>query len=203
MRPRRETCAEHRSVMERILVRSSTHSWRYFPHLCQQGQADKKYGVERPTFPVASVKLQPILCVKKYPACSNPLSSISSNTLNNKAVVKSITYIYIYIYIYIYFLLKISASHACIALCTSSQDAVQKKPLFDCSNNYLTADIVESQGKRLLSHLASQSLKTSTILVADTDLLQVINNAVLSTTASRLSRDVTQGRQAQYSCLAT
>ena len=102
MRPRRETCAEHRSVMERILVRSSTHSWRYFPHLCQQGQADKKYGVERPTFPVASVKLQPILCVKKYPACSNPLSSISSNTLNNKAVVKSITYIYIYTFCWKY-----------------------------------------------------------------------------------------------------
>jgi len=29
--------------------------------------------------------------------------------------------------------------------------------------------------------------------VADTELLQFINNAVLSTTARRLSRDVTQG----------
>jgi len=103
--------------------------------------------------------------------------------------------------------MKISASHACITSCTSSQNAVQKKSVFECPINYLTADIVESQGKRLLPHLTSQSLKISNILVADTDLLQFIIDAVLSTTASQLSRDVTQGRQAgrqaHYSCLAT
>jgi hypothetical protein len=99
--------------------------------------------------------------------------------------------------------LKISASHICITPYTSSKDAVQKNSLFEFSINYLTADIVDSQGQRVLYPLTSQSLKISKILLADTNLLQVINNALLSTSASRLSRDVKQGRQAQYSCPAT